>query len=71
MSQVCKTFLQRIFSPLALSKPRPGLAGHSAGLCVLHPIPPGLHSVGDDRYPQGVAHYRSGPEGQPTASLLC
>lgn len=63
--------LRRIFSSAALPMPCPRLAGYSAGLCALHPIPPGLHSVGDDRNPQGVALDSFSPEGQATASLLC
>lgn len=57
--------------PAALPKPCPGLAGCAAGLCALQPVPPGLHSVGDDRHPQSDALHSSSPEGQASASLLC
>lgn len=56
--------------PAALPKPYPVLAGHTAGLCALQPIPPGLHSVGDEGYPQGVVLHSPSPEGEATASLF-
>lgn len=57
--------------PAALSKPHPGLAGYATCLCALHTIVPGIHSVGDDRYPQSVKPHSSSPEGEATDALFC